>query len=343
MLAVLSLVVGTAAWVQGVLSPAELWGAGQRIEAVASLERELRARPADPLRRRQLVEWELAIHRYQAALEHMRGLGSEVRPLRGLALFRSSRFEEALEHLDPRQADQLLLVIDALWALGQLERLDRAIDDARRLIGEDDPRVQTLLGRRHVRNGRFDEAARSFRLALVADPDAAAAMFGLGQSLLRLGQRDEGLRVLEQHRRITPLLDRLDFCLRSLDLNPLSAHNHAAQGDAERALAHHERAEASYRTAARLAGANEIVPIALRHARLLAEDLGNLPGALEVLRSAGRQVQDVRLHVRAGDLLLASGQPAAALEAFEQALELRPGDALIAQRIEAARLALESR
>jgi len=343
MLTVLTLAVGAAAWVQSGPSPAELWDAGQRVEAVASLERELSARPVDLEHRRQLVEWELAIHRYEAALEHMRGLGPEVEALRGLALFRSSRFEEALEHLDSGQAGQLLMVIDALWALGRIERLDRAIDDARRLIGEHDARVQTLLGRRHVRNGRFDEAVACFRAALAIEPHDPASLFGLGQSLLRLDRREEGLRFLEQHRRITPLLDRLDFCLRSLDLNPVSAHNHAAVGDAERALGHFERAEAAYRTAARLADAEEIVPIALRYARLLDEDLGNLPGALEVLRSAGRRVDDARVHVRAGDLLLASGQAAAALAAFEQARELRPGDALIARRIEAARTAMESR
>jgi tetratricopeptide (TPR) repeat protein len=343
MLTVLTLAVGATAWVQGDRSPADLWEAGQRIEAVASLKRELSARPGEPLLRRQLVEWELAIHRYEAALEHMRGLGSEADALRGLALFRSSRFEEALAHLDARQPDQLLMVIEALWALGRFELQDDAIDDVRRLLGADDARVQTLLGRRHVRAGRFDAAVPCFRRALAADADDAAALFGLGQSLVRLGRRDEGLRVLEQHRRITPLLDRLDFCLRSLDLNPASAHNHAALGDAERALAHYGRAEAAYRTAARLAGAQEIVPIALRYARLLHEDLGNLPGALEILRSAGLQVHDARLHVRAGDLLLASDQPAAALEAFERARGIRPGDALIAQRIEAARLALAAR
>ena len=39
----------------------------------------------------------------------------------------------------------------------------------------------------------------------------AAALFGLGRSLVALGERDEGLAALAEHRRRAPLVDALDF------------------------------------------------------------------------------------------------------------------------------------
>jgi tetratricopeptide (TPR) repeat protein len=319
------------------------WHAGERARAIELRLDELARSPGDLELVRELVAWELAVHRYAQALEHLRPFGPEADAERGYALYRSSRFEEALVHLGEGSVGELLMRMDALEALARMDELDRAIERASALA-PDDPRVQGFVGRRYLRQGRPAEAAAVFKKTLALAPRDATALFGLGRALIALGEREEGLAILAQHRRLIPLIDQLDFARRGLDLDPLSAPNHAAVGDAERALGEIERAEESYRRAGELAQGSDVVPIALRHARLLAEDRADTAGALAVLAAAQRRVAppgDARLFVRAGDLLLAAGRVDEALAELERARALRPDDAAVAERIEAARRARE--
>ena len=159
------------------------------------------------------------------------------------------------------------------------------------------------------------------------------------RALISAGERDEGLAVLERHRTLVPLFDQLDFAERSVDLAPLHAPNHAAVGDAQRALGRLDEAQAAYARAIELARGEELVPIALRQARLLAEDRSNVDGAVSALESAAVRFPDARLFVRSGDLLMTAGRPIDAVQRYLKARELRPQDAQIAQRIEAARAA----
>jgi tetratricopeptide (TPR) repeat protein len=314
------------------------WQAGRRAEAIELCEAELARQPADAALRRELVAWELTVHRYAKALEHMQPLGPEADPERGYALYRSSRFEEALPYLRGDDTGELLMRMDALEALGRMEELDRAVERAMQEAPLD-PRVQGFVGRWHLWHDRPAEAAAVFRATLAAAPRDPTALFGLGRALIALGERDEGLRVLAEHRRLTPLVDQLEFALRGLDLDPLSAPNQAAVGDAERALGETQRAEAAYRRAAELARGADVVPIALRHARLLHEDRADTDAALALLADAARRVDppgDARLFVRAGDLLLGAGRAAEAQAEFERARALRPNDAAVAERLAAA-------
>ena len=132
-----------------------------------------------------------------------------------------------------------------------------------------------------------------------------------------------------------PLLDERDFALQSLQLDPGHAPNHALLGDVERKLGQLESAERRYETAATLATPDEVVPIALREARLLAEDCGRLDEALGVLDRAASRVADPRLTVRAGDLLAEAGRVAEARERYLAALSLRPEDVQIRARLDA--------
>jgi tetratricopeptide (TPR) repeat protein len=312
---------------------AALWNQGKREDAVAAWAAELVRRPSDVELRWTLVRAELALHRNAAAFEHLAPLGAEADAVRGTALFRMARYEEALHKLRADDVEQLVMRIDALEALARFDEAEAAVGALATLAGDGDPRVTTARGRGLARKRKFDEAAAQFRRSLERDPCDAAALFGLGQALVRAGKREEGLRVLEEHRRVTPLLDQLDFAKRSVDLAPLHAPNHAAVGDAERALGRLELAEKAYARASELARGDEVVPVALRRARLFAEDRRDVARAVELLDEAAARAPDARLFVRAGDLLASDRRVDEALQRYESARKLRPSDAEIERRI----------
>jgi Flp pilus assembly protein TadD len=314
-----------------------LWNQGKREDAVAVLAAQLERAPGDAALRVKLARAELALHRNVAALEHLKPLGKEVGGLRGTALFRLGEFEQALAVLATDDAAQVLMRIDALESLDRLPESDAELARLAKLAGDDDPRVTTQRGRSLARAGKYAEATAQFRRTLVHDPCDPAALFGLGTALVKLGQRDEGLAVLAEHRRITPLLDQLDFAERAVDLAPEHAANYAAVGDAERALGRLDRAEARYVQAEALATNDELAPIVLRHARLLGEYRRDVAGAVKLLDQTAARVPDARLFVRAGDLLASAQRFEEALQRFESAAKLRPDDAEIQSRIANAR------
>jgi tetratricopeptide (TPR) repeat protein len=317
----------------------ELWRRGERAAAIEMLQAAVRESAAQqaPGLRLELARRLAEVHRYEAALEQARGLGGEGAALRGLALCKLGRHAEALAELPENDELSLRLRVEAAEALGRFEESDRALEAWRKRVGDKDPRAALLLGRQAARRGEFERAATEYERALNFDACDAAARFGLGQALLRLGQRERALEHLSEHRRLTPLLDQLDFAERAVDLAPNHASNWGAVGDAERALRRFERAEAAYRRAAELAAPEEVAPIALRHARLAAEDRNDVRGAVELLERAAKRVDDARLWVRAGDLLLKFGDRAGARERFERALALRPQDEEIRKRLEATK------
>ncbi len=318
------------------LDPEALWNAGRRVEALEALARRLEAAPQDPAVRLELAQRQIAVQRYAAALETLAPLGAEADPARGMALYFLARYEEALPKLRADDPQQIVLRIESQLALGREDEAEAELDRAAHMLGAQDPRVASYRARSLAAHGRFAEAILLFRSVLAADPWNAAAMFGLGRALIAVGQRDEGLSVLERHRALVPLLDQLDFAQRNLDLAPVHAPNLALLGDAERALGRLDRAQAAYERALALAQGDELVPIALRHARLLAEDRSELDQAVAALEAAALRRPDARLFVRAGDLLHAAGRSVEGIQRYYQARELRPEDPAIAQRIQAA-------
>jgi tetratricopeptide (TPR) repeat protein len=314
---------------------ADLWAVGRRLEALEAWQAALTEAPQDAALRRRLVEAQLAVHRYAAALETAQALGPEDDRLRGLALYRLGRWEEALAHLEGGEPLGVLMRIEAFEALGRSAEADAEIERAAQLLGPDDVRVLAHRARALARRGDDAAALELYARAHALDPWDSAALFGLGRALVAVGRREEGLAKLEQHRELTPKLDALDFAQRSVDLGPLHAANHAAVGDAERALGRFEAARAAYGRGLDLAQPAEITPIALRCARLLAEDLGELDGAVALLEGAGTKSDDARCWVRAGDLLQEAGRPVDALQRYLKARELRPDDKAIEARIEA--------
>jgi len=315
--------------------------AAQQAE-IEALQRRLLRDPADLSVRRQLVNQLMSARRYVAAEEAARALGAAGDATRATALYLLTRYEEALALLPRDDAQAGLLRVDALTALGRTQEAAAELESLAALRGADDPAVLALRGRQILRDGRAAEAVPLFRRALQADPLLRDALFGLGQALLRSGAEDEGLALLERHRSLVPLLDRRDFALQSLELDPTHAPNHAQLAEVERQLGRLEQAVVLYERAALLARPEERVPIVLRHARLLAEDLRDSQAAVELLDRAIADRPEVRLAVRAGDLLTEAGQPAAAVERYELALTLRPEDAAISERLQRARAAAQA-
>lgn len=319
--------------------PEQLWAAGRRSESIQALAVRLEEAPDDVELRTALAERQLAVHWYAAALQTLEPLGPTGDSLRARALYRLGRWEEALALLSPDDPLEVLLRLEALEALDRSDESEAELARASALLGAQHPRLLVYRARAETRRQRWPEAIATFRLAVEADPLDGAALFGLGRALVSAGQREEGLEVLERHRTLTPLLDQRDFAERGIDLAPMHAPNHAALGDAERALGRVESAEAAYARGVELAHGEEVVPIALRQARLIAEDRGDVDGAVRALETAANRVPDARLYVRSGDLLMSAGRPMDAVQRFLKALELRPGDAQIEQRVATARAA----
>ena len=313
------------------------------------MEQLLAAEPEDEALRLALARAQLAVHRYAAALELARPLGDAARAERARALFHLTRYEEALGWLDGDAPDETLMAADALEALGRYggpEGADGAVDRAARALGADHPQVALLRARRHERHGRDAEAVADYRAALAADPLERAALFGLGRALLNVGELEEGRALLERHRALMPLFDRLDDARRKVDLAPAHGPNHAALGDALRALEVTDEAEAAYRRALELTGDGQRVPVALRLARLLCEDRDDLERAVALLSDEAAlqdarptPTTDPRLSVRAGDYLMEAGRGSEALLHYLRAERLRPEDPAVAERVARARRA----
>lgn len=322
----------------------EAWDAGRRAEALERLAAGVERGEGGLAARAELVRWELATHRALSAWEHLAASDArELDALRGQTLYLLGRYEDALPFLDGADAEHTLARHDALAALGRADEARAALEQAAAVLGRDHPRVAALQGAELAAAGRHGEAAERFRAALAADPLEQQARFGLGRSLLALGRRDEGLAELAEHRRLVPLIDRLEFARKGLDLAPLHAPNLAELGDCERALGRLDRAEAAYRRALEVAVPDEVAPVALRLARLLREDRGEAELALRALDLALARAEDPRLLVRAGDYLLELGRPREAVPRFERALALDPGAAPILERLAAARAAAGGR
>lgn len=326
---------------------AKLLEAGKGREAAELLGKLLEATPDDRGLRADLAKLEMRIGRYASALGHAEGLGPALDGLRGRALYLLGRYEEALEFLSDESGDTVLFRHEALVSLARFEEADRALERATEILGAGHTEVRVRRAQTLARKGATQSAVEEFRTALAEAPTSAPALYGLGRALITLGEREDGLTLLERHRVLLPLLDAVDFARQNLELDRSHASNHAGLGDALRALGafdpgQFEEAERAYAEASRLAKPEEIVPVSLRHARFLEEIRQDRGRAAEVLDAALARQADPRLAVRCGDILLRAGRASDALARFEAAWEMRPGDEQVGQRIRDAREQIES-
>lgn len=316
------------------------WNRGERREAVAELEAWLAAHPeahGDWLR---LAEWRSRIRRHTAALEALERLpteiarGTEARRLRGEALFALDRLDEALEHLDPERLDHARFRIQSLESLGRRDALERELEAAEQRFGPEHSDFLVARGQLALRAGDPARAGDAFERALALDDLELRALFGLGTALIRTGERERGLELLQKHRTLLPLLDRVHFAQESLALAPNHAPNHVALAEAWRDLGRLDAAEASFRQALQWVTAADAVPVGLRWARFLEEQRERPRDAVAHLDRLFESLPtDPRPPVRAGDILARLGDKPEAAKRFRAALRLLPGDAQIEARL----------
>lgn len=319
-----------------------LWAKGERVAAVEMMAKELRATPDDAPLAKRLVQASLDLGRFQSAFEFSASLAEEDRGLRGRALYFLTRFEQALAHLSVEVSEELLMRAECLRALGRFEELEAMHADLVDKLGPKHPEVLLHQARAALRRGDHQGAIPDFRGALEQEPLNTEALFGLGRCLVRFGEREQGLELLERHRLLIPLVDALDFARRGVALAPNHGSNWVALGEALRALLPHDPGQGAecaqaFERGMTLASAAELVPIALRCARFHWESAKDRSKAFEVLESAIRRQPDLRLRVRRADYMVESNQLVEGIAAFEQLAKERPGDRSIAQRLERAR------
>ena len=320
----------------------ELLVAGRHREACDRLEEALAATPGDRELREALVDTCMRIGRYTAALEFAEPLGESANRTRGLALYLVGRYAEAVELL-PEDEETILYRHESLRALARHEEARACLERARELLGEDHIEVRVRHAQELVASGDHAAAIPVFQRVLADDPIVAPALFGLGRALVRTGEREQGLALLERHRELLPLLDARDFAIQNLDLDRTHAPSHAQLAGCLQALVPHdpamiEAAARSYARATELARGPQVPPIALRHARFEEHERRNPERALQLLTEAHRRQPDVRLLVRSGDVRVNRRDFEGAIRDFEAALLMRPGDEAIQRRLDGARL-----
>ena len=316
------------------------WDRGERRAAVAELEGWLQQHPDSHSDWLRLAGWRSSIRRHAGALDALERLpadfaeAGEVRRLRGEALFALDRLDEALAFLDPERRDHARYRIESLESLGRLDALEQELSAAEKRYGVEHADFLVARGQLALRAGEPAKARSAFERALAQDDLELRALFGLGTALVRTGERERGLELLQEHRALLPLLDRVHFARESLALAPNHAPNHAALAEAWRDLGRLDAAEASFRDALAWVTPGEAVPVGLRWARFLEEQRESPRAAVSHLDMLFKnQPNDPRLPVRAGDILARLGDHPEAAKRFRAALELRPGDAQIEARL----------
>lgn len=319
-----------------------LWESGERELALDLMAEEFAGAPADRALCRRLVQGELLVGRFQRALEFSQGLGAEDRGLRGQALYFLTRYDEALAELDRDRPAELLMHAEALRALGRFDALEELLPHMRATLGATATPVRLLEAQFALRRGDTESAIPILRDILKRDPLEMQALFGLGRALVKAGRREEGLRWLQRHRELIPLLDQLDFARRGVALAPKRGSNQVALGEALRPLLVHDprlvsEAREAFERGLQLATPAESVPITLRCARFQWESLGEREAAVKLLTEAVAKAPDVRLRVRLSDYLAELGRRTEALTQLVEAARARPDDPAIRQRMERLR------
>ena len=154
---------------------------------------------------------------------------------------------ERCRELDPEHPGTAYQLGKNLSDLGRLEDAEPHLVAAAEL--EDQAKHFAELGKLHQRQGNDEAAEAAFRRAVAKDPLYPAAMYNLGQTLLRLGREDEGRELMAQHEEQAADYDRFDAAKQSSKVEGSTAGNflmlareHLARGDLDAAADAYHRA-----------------------------------------------------------------------------------------------------
>jgi tetratricopeptide (TPR) repeat protein len=173
-----------------------------RGEARVELELALKGKPDSGPALAALGQLKLGEGEYAAAVEKLeaalrQGEDVSVRLALGNARLQQQRPAEAAEHLrravelEPKNADALSLLGQALLGAGQLEDAERALRAAAQLR-PDEP-TQTALGFALLRQKKAEQALALFRQLLAQDGGLATARYGAAAANDELGRAGEAL------------------------------------------------------------------------------------------------------------------------------------------------------
>jgi tetratricopeptide (TPR) repeat protein len=214
---------------------------------------------------------------------------------------------------------------EALRALnvGRFDQVEQILD------GQSDPRSTAILARADIERGRYAEAEQRLAGPAAAQPTSDAAL-ELGLLQLRLGRRAEGRRTLQR------VLNLGEAGTAAESLRLALAAQALATSLADVDLFH--EANAHFRNANRLAPDDAVINAAWGELFL---DKQELPDAQRSFQLALEADQDnVAARIGMAHLLL-EGNPPAAKEAVEQALETNPR--YVPAHLLAAEIALDDR
>jgi tetratricopeptide (TPR) repeat protein len=201
----------------------------------------------------------------------------------------------------------------------------------------DDAAGGAALGLLHRRRGDLVVAVGAFRRALERDGDHSASLLNLGQLLVRTGAAEEGAELLERHRRLSLLEDRLDHLERSSRLAGATAGNFAALAEAQLRLGKKEEAIASYRRALELDPEHALAALGLASLLLERRQVDEATRWSVVALMAAPE--SFRTHYVLGMVRLAKGQYDDADRAFTASRERGDWDADAHLRVAEAYLA----
>ena len=307
----------------------ELYAQGRYRQGLARLEAELRRDPDRPRLHHNLGIFRAALGDYEAAAaafeEELARYGSYLDSHRALATAysRLGRPEDSIPSFescvaaDPDDAVCAFGLGRNLSILGLFDQavphLERAADLRR------DAEAWSELGILYRRLGDLERSASTFAKALAADSCHLKTLLGYGQTLSALGRGQDGEILLERHRHLAQLEDRLEAFERA---SQQQAHGVEAYLDLARV--HLERddrpaAAGAYRQALELDDASPVA--ALELADLFLED-GRLADAERYVEHAlAADPEGSGPHFYDGLVKLAAGDAGAAERAFAASLE----------------------
>lgn len=301
---------------------ADLHRRGRLREGLARVEAELARDPERPrlyynlgVFRGSLGDHEGAAEAFSAELDRYPDHLASHRALAS-AYSRLSRLEESLPHFEacleaaPEDAACAFQLGRNLSSLGLFEDAEPYLEQAAGVLRDADSYAE--LGMLRRRRGKLENAAAAFAKALTADPKHLTTLINYGQTLLALGRAEDGEALLEQHRKLAALGDRLEALERSMDAGGASAAALLDLGGLHLERDDETAAVAAYEQALELDARNPIA--ALELASLYLED--------------GRLVEAERCI----DLALAADPRNPAPLFYRGLLQLKAGDGEAAER-----------
>jgi tetratricopeptide (TPR) repeat protein len=176
-----------------------------------------------------LFEFEEARQAYTRALEiDPRTPGGRV--ALGRMYFESNRLEEALAELERAASDR-----SADGPTGSLEAASEA-ELARIVRLVDDHALEMALAEVHLALGNLEEASSAAERAIVLDEADPQAHYLRGRALVRLGQRDEGTRELDEFARLNAAAGDEERRDREIDAIDSEAAAALLRGEIDRAI-----------------------------------------------------------------------------------------------------------